>query len=91
MNEMKPTSLTIYDIDALQNQYVMKSYWSDAMVINLELIEEFDSAGLQWLTLVKKNLQAGGHGLTLSGASDDLKDAIDLLGMHSLLGVAHVN
>ncbi|RUO42447.1 STAS domain-containing protein [Idiomarina aquatica] len=91
MNEMKPTSLTIYDLDALQNQYIMESYWSGALVINLALIEEFDSAGLQWLTLVKKNQQARGHSLTLSDVGDDLKNAMALLGMHSLLGVAHVN
>lgn len=91
MNEMKPASLTIYDLDALQNQYVMESCWSDALDINLELVTEFDSAGLQWLMLVKKNQQAHGHSFVLSDISDDMKNAITLLGMHALLGGAHVN
>lgn len=91
MNEIKPTSLTIYDLDALQNQYVMESYWSGALDINLEQVTEFDSAGVQWLALVKKNQQERGQSLTLSQVSEDIKNAIILLGMHSLLGDAHVN
>ncbi len=78
-------NLTIYTSLELKPRLLASALAADVPTFDLSHVQEIDSAGLQLLLLVRRELAALGRTLAISGASPAVEEAFAVVGMDDWL------
>lgn len=71
--------LTIYQAPVLKKNITSLSYSCDAVELDLHATEDIDTAGIQVLMLIKRELESLGKTMKVTAISDSVKATFNLL------------
>lgn len=79
-------ALTIYTVAQARRDIPARMAKQKSMVLDLTGIDELDTAGVQLLLWLKRDLSSRGSGLALANHSPAVVDVLDLLGLTAVFG-----
>jgi anti-anti-sigma factor len=78
--------LTIYTVTELKDKLLSELAKAEKMALDLSEVSEFDAAGLQLLVTIKKEAEALGKVLEMTGHSPVVVELLDLSGLAGFFG-----
>ncbi len=80
--------LTIYQVSLVKEELQSKlADLTQSVELNLAGIEEIDTAGVQLLMMLKRNVEQGGGEVTLSSISESVEQVLSALDCLSWFGI----